>query len=316
MRQQTRRTFLKNAFAAGAGAALAASEVGPLSCVWGAEAAFRPKYAICNETFQDWPFDKAFAFSAECGYTGVEIAPFTISKYVTDVSAARRKEIRRQAEKAGLEIIGLHWLLAKTEGFYLTSPDAAVRKKTSAYLGELARMCADFGGKILVLGSPKQRDLLPGVSRDAAMKYATDVLAAVMPTLEKCGVVAALEPLSPKETNFMNTAADGVELAKLVDSPYCRLHLDCKAMSSEPTPIPELIRRYKSWMVHFHANDPNLQGPGFGKLDFVPIFNALADVDYRGWVSVEVFDYTPGLERLARESIRYMKECAGKVSVQ
>lgn len=270
------------------------------------------KYAICNETFENWPFDKAFAFAAECGYQGLEIAPFTIANNVTEISAARRTEIRRQAEKVKLQIIGLHWLLAKTTGFYLTTPDSAVRRRTAEYLGELARFSADLGGKLMVLGSPKQRDILPGVTREQAMKYAADTLSAAMPMMEKTDVTIALEPLAPADTNFMLTAAEGVELMKLVDSPRCRLHLDCKAMATEPTPIPELIRKHRGEFIHFHANDANLQGPGFGKLDFVPIFKALKEVDYHGWISVEVFDYTPGIERLAKESIDYMKKCEAK----
>jgi sugar phosphate isomerase/epimerase len=268
------------------------------------------RYAICNELFGNWPFEKAFGFAAECGYKGLEIAPFTLGKEPTKTLAAQRAEVRKQAEAAGLEIIGLHWLLAKTEGFHLTSPDAAVRRKTAEYFGNLARLCADLGGRIMVLGSPKQRDLAAGMSKQQGMKFAADVLQAAAPTCEKTGVVIALEPLAPAETNFLTSAAEGAELANLVNSPTCRLHLDCKAMAAEDTPIPDLIHKYRKLMVHFHANDPNRQGPGFGKLDFVPIMRALAEIDYRGWVSVEPLDYTPGVERLARESIRYLRKCA------
>ena len=251
--------------------------------------------------------------AAECGYTGLEIAPFTLAKYVTEISPARRQEIGKTVRKAGLEVVGLHWLLAKTEGFHLTSPDASVRRKTAAYLCELARFCGDVGGKIMVLGSPKQRDLAPGMTHQTGMNYAAEVLRAAMPTMEKTGVTVGLEPLTRQETNFMNTAADGVELVGLVGSPHCRLHLDCKAMAgAEQEPIAAVIHRYHSWLVHFHANDPNLQGPGFGSLDFRPILKALGEVGYRGWISVEVFDYTPGPERLARESIRYMRDCLTK----
>ena len=101
-------------------------------------------------------------------------------------------------------------------------------------------------------------------------------------------------------------------MVALVDSPTCRLHLDCKAMAAERTPIPEIIHKYREQFVHFHANDPNRQGPGFGKLDFVPILKALREINYGGWVSVEVFDYTPGPERLARESIKYLRRCEAK----
>jgi sugar phosphate isomerase/epimerase len=267
------------------------------------------KFAICNETFLDWPFDKAFAFARECGYTAVEIAPFTIDTYATNVTAAKRAEIVQQAKAAGLEIIGLHWLLAKTEGFYLTTPDAAVRKKTADYLVELVRLCRDLGGHLMVLGSPKQRNLLPGVTHDEAMKYAADTLRQMAPALDHYGVTLALEPLGPEEGDFLRTADLGVELMKMVGSPRCRLHLDVKAMASEAKPVCDIIRDNASAMVHFHANDPNRRGPGMGAVDFVPIFQTLLDINYNGWVSVEVFDYSPGVESLAQDSIRYMQKC-------
>lgn len=271
------------------------------------------KYAICNETFLDWPFEKAFAFARELGYTGIEIAPFTIDPDARNISEARRREVRRQAEAADLNVVGLHWLLAKTEGFYLTTPDAAVRRATSEYLAELARLCRDLGGRFLVLGSPLQRNLLPGITHDQALEYAADVICGALPVLEETDTVLAVEPLGPAEGNFLNRSDDGVQLIEMVGSAHCRLHLDCKAMSSEPEPIADNIRRHAAWMVHFHANDANRLGPGMGEIDFVPIFTALAEIDYRGWVSVEVFDYTPGVERLARDSIEYMRWCEEQV---
>ena len=266
------------------------------------------KFAICNETFQDWPFEKAFAFAAELGYTGIEFAPFTMNTDAYQISAAQRAQVRRQAEAAGLETVGLHWLLAKTTGYYLTTPDEAVRKKTADYFGELARLCRDLGGKLLVLGSPMQRNLLPGVTHDQAMELAADCLKRAMPTIAECGVTLLVEPLGPAEGDFLNTADLGVQLCQMIDSPHCRLHLDVKAMSSEAKPIPQIIRECAAWMDHFHANDANRRGPGMGEIDFRPIFQTLRDINYRGWVSVEVFDYEPGVEALARESIEYMKK--------
>ena len=81
-------------------------------------------YAICNETFQDWPLEKACECAAACGYTGLEVAQFTLAKLATDVTAAERAKIRTTIEAAGLTPIGLHWLLAKTECFHATTRDA------------------------------------------------------------------------------------------------------------------------------------------------------------------------------------------------
>jgi sugar phosphate isomerase/epimerase len=270
------------------------------------------KFAICNETFGDRSFADTFSTIAKLGYTGVEIAPFTFAPHdepfdLFKVPAERILEMRTAADNAGLEIIGLHWLLAKTEGLYLTSPDPTIRRRTAEYLSKLAEVCADLGGKILVLGSPKQRNLLPGVSLDDAMAYAVEVLHGAIGACAQYGVTIGIEPLGPMDGNFLLTAESGIKLVKMVKSPHCKLHLDVKAMSSEGKPIPDIIRNSRKWLIHFHSNDPNLLGPGMGDVDFHPIFAALKETNYDGWISVEVFKYEPSPDDIARQSIEYMK---------
>ncbi len=272
------------------------------------------KFGICNETFQDWPLDRAFAFAQECGYTGIEIAPFTLASDARAIDATQRDAVRRAAETHELEVIGLHWLLAKTEGYHLTTADRTIRQRTADYFGELARLCRDLGGRVLVFGSPQQRNLPEGMSSEEGIEHALEVIQAALPTIEECDVILAMEPLGPAEGNFLNTAQSAIELIERVGSPNCRLHLDVKAMSSEATPIAEIIRMSAPFLQHFHANDANRLGPGFGEIEFEPIFEALGQIDYRGWVSVEVFDYSPGVETLARESIDYMQECLTRLA--
>ena len=265
-------------------------------------------FAICNELFEGWSFDRVCKYVKSVGYDGLELAPFTLAPLITDLDLRERAELRKQAEAAGVTIIGLHWLLARTEGLHLTTSDAGVRARTAKYLVALAQATRDLGGDLMVFGSPKQRSLSDGVSWDQAFDHATEVFREAMPGIADCGVRLCMEPLAPTETNFINTCAEGARLLDAVGHPNFVLHLDVKAMSSEAIPIPQLIRRYVPRTGHFHANDPNMKGPGFGDMDFVPIFRALNDAGYAKWVSVEVFDYTPDPETIASESIRYMKE--------
>lgn len=267
------------------------------------------KYAICNETFEGWEHTRICGRIAELGYTGLELAPYTIAPQITEVSAMHRAQLRREANAAGVEIIGLHWLLAKTQGMHITSPQPETRARTGNYLTELARAAADLGGNILVLGSPLQRNIPVGYTTAQAEEFALETLSYCLPALEQSRVFLCLEPLGPAETNFLNTAAEGVALARRLAHPFVKLHLDVKAMSTEAAPVPDVIRANREFIHHFHANDPNRRGPGFGETDFKPIFRALREIDYAGWVSVEVFDYSPDPDTIARESLRYMRVC-------
>jgi sugar phosphate isomerase/epimerase len=287
------------------------AEVAGARMKWRNDEDCRLKFAICNELYEGWPLARICRSVADLGYTGLEIAPYTLAACVTDISATRRAEYRRQAIDAGIKIIGLHWLLAGTTGFHLNDPDSSVRRRTAEYLAELVHCCADLGGELMVFGSPAARQLPPGVSMDDAFQFAADTIRRITDTLTARAVDFCIEPLASTETDFIQTANDAVRLIRLVDHPRVLLHLDVKAMSSEPTPIPAIIRAHAAHLRHFHANDANRRGPGMGEIDFVPIFCALRDVNYDKWVSVEVFDFSPDPETIARESIAYMRRCLG-----
>lgn len=265
------------------------------------------RFAICNETFGDWELKKAVDYAVAAGYQGWEVAPFMLADRIEEFTAAQRAGYAAEVRAAGLEVIGLHWLLAKTSGYHLTSPDPNVRKATSEYLGSLARLCADLGGSIMVLGSPQQRNILPGLTSQQAFESAIEVLESAIPVLEETGVKIALEPLGPQETNFLNTAAEARRLYERLGSKSIGLHLDMKAMSTEEIPIPDLIEGNQDWLLHFHANDPNKLGPGMGSLEVEPAMASLVKIGYSGWVSVEVFDYSPGAEVLADQSIANLR---------
>ena len=215
--------------------------------------------------------------------------------------------MREAAARNQVEIVGIHWVLVKPEGLHINHPDKSLRDRTEKYSCDLVDFCADLGGRVMVVGSPKQRNVLPGVSREQAWDWAAATFNNAVARAEQREVTICFEPLAPAETNFINTAAEALQFVQRVPSPRFKIILDVKAMCSETKSIPQIIRESWPHFAHFHANDRNLKGPGFGDLDFKPIAVALQAVGYRGFVSVEVFSFEEGAEVIARRSLEYLQ---------
>lgn len=267
------------------------------------------QFGICNEIFQGWKLEDAMAFAHSTGYNAIEIAPFTLGRPVDQIPAEERETIRATARRIGISISGIHWVLVQTEGLHLTHPDPAVRERTSRYFCDLVDFCADIGGETIVVGSPKQRNILEGVTAAQAWHWAGRTFEASIQQAESRKVTICFEPLAPSETNFINTAEDAIRFVKEKRSERFKIILDVKAMSSESKPIPDIIRASWPNFAYFHANDRNLKGPGFGDVDFVPIAAALREVGYQGVVSVEVFNFDEGPEAIAQRSLEYLRKC-------
>jgi len=267
------------------------------------------KISICNELFEGWDIEKTFDYVAQLGYDGVELAPFTLGETALDISAAARNSIRIAAKKAGIEIVGLHWLLVKPEGLYINHPDSDIRKKTQGYLKALIDLCGDLGGKVLVHGSPQQRNIKEGWDPHEAWKHARETFQICAEAARSRDVFYCLEALTTADTNFINTIDQALRMVTEIGLPNFQTMFDCRSIhAGAGSELPNVLRMALATgkLRHVHVNDPNGRGPGFGDLQFAPLLKILSEADYQGYISVEVFDFAPDPRTIAARSLGYL----------
>jgi sugar phosphate isomerase/epimerase len=119
------------------------------------------RYAICNEHWGSLPFAQTCERIAAAGFEGVEIAPFTLHEDPRELTDHDAITVTKAAKDAGIQVIGLHWILTRPAFLHITTPDATLRRDAAKLGQKLARLCGMIGGKVMVWGSPKARNLLP-----------------------------------------------------------------------------------------------------------------------------------------------------------
>lgn len=266
------------------------------------------RHATCNEAFQDYDFRHACELIRSIGYTGIEIAPFTLASDPMDLTIEQRKEYRRIITGEGLTFVGLHWLMVSSKPLHVTTADADLRTRSWEYVKNLIDLCADLGpGGVMVFGSPKQRSSTPGTTPPEATKRWRDGLAHVAPHAEARGVTILPEALPSSQSDVVCTLEEAVHIVREIGSPAIQTMFDTHNAEDETQNHAELVERHFDVIRHVHVNEMDGRHPGTGDYNFLPIFDVLRRKQYSGWISLEAFDFSCGAERLARESLRYLE---------
>lgn len=265
------------------------------------------RLAICSETFVGMTFAQACRAAKRTGYSAIEIEPAQLSPEPASLPPAARREVRRIMDSEGLACTGLHSFLKAPAGLHLTAPDDAVRRRTWAYFARLIDLAADLADKpVMVLGSSKQRQAVGGVTPAAAAERIADGLQQLAPHAENRGVCIAMEPLAPQLCNVVNTLAEAMAIVRAVHSPAVQTIFDTHNTAAEKLPVDALIRQYFPWIRHVHLNEMDGRRPGAGNFPFPLALRTLQELGYRGWYSVEVFDFKPDGETVARLASEYL----------
>ena len=263
------------------------------------------RLSLCNEVIRELPFDRQCALAAALGYRGLEVAPFTCGDDAWRMPSSKRGDIRNACRAAGIEVSGLHWLLAAPAGLSITTSDRAVWQKSVDVLRASVDLCAELGGAYLVHGSPAQRR----VADRSDVERAQEAWTIAAEAAQKAGVVYCLEPLARPDCNFVNTLAEASAVVQRIGNPAFKSMIDTLAASlMEREPVADVIAK---WMPtglvrHIQLNDRNKRGPGEGSDKFAPVLAALKETGYDGWVAMEPFIYEPDGPTCAARMIGYV----------
>ena len=275
----------------------------------------RFKLAICNETFQGWDVIAGLRGALETGYTGVEIAPFTLSGDPASVPASKRREYRDVMESEGIGYVGLHSLLTEPRGeLHITTPNDGVRQRSWEYFRQLIDLCADLGDNgMMVLGSGRQRSAVEGSTVEDATKRLRDGLAEVATQAQERGVLILPETLAPHLSDVLTSMEQTVALVREIGHPAVQTMFDTHNAVAEELPHDLLIKQHAELIRHVQINEMDGRHPGTGSYDFSVPMQALKDIRYDGWLSLEVFKFEPSGEEIARVSSRYLRDVESRL---
>jgi D-psicose/D-tagatose/L-ribulose 3-epimerase len=269
---------------------------------------FRFRQAICNEVYKDWDFAESCRSIRKAGYTGIEIAPFTLAEDPATVPPAQRRECKRIMAEEGLAFVGLHWLMVSPKGLHVTAPDSALRERSWTHIRNLIDLCADLGpGGIMVFGSPQQRTTTGGITRSEATANFITGLTGVVPHAEERGVTILVEALPPSQCDVVQSLDEAAQIVRDIGSPAVKTMFDTHNAVEETEAHADLVNRHFDIIRHVHVNEMDGRHPGQADYDFKPVLAMLKRRGYGGWVSLEAFDFTPGAETIANQSLRYLE---------
>jgi len=276
---------------------------------------FAFRHAMCNEPFGQLPLAETCRAIRRAGYSGIEIAPFTLAETPAAITPAQRTECRDLIQSEGLVFAGLHWLMVSPKGLHVTTPDAELRRRSWDHIRALIDLCADLGPHgVMVFGSPQQRSTTGGSTRQEATRRFIDGLAGVAPHAAARGVTVLVEALPANQSDIVQSLAEAAAIVREIASPGVATMFDVHNAIDETEPHEALIDRYFDLISHVHVNELDGRHCGTGAYDYRPMFDVLRRRGYSGWISLEAFDFTPGAEQLAVESLRCLEGAIARLA--
>ncbi len=256
------------------------------------------------------------------GFDGVEIPVF-------GGAPADYKPVRTELDKLGLKCTTVTILTKDTNAI---SPDAAIRQKAVEWLKTVVEINHVLGSETVVGPYHSAIGEFSGTGPTSdEKKHSADVLRQVAEFAKQANLMMAVEYLNRFECYLLTTAAQAVELVKMVDHPSFRTMYDSFHAHIEEKDPAAAIRTVAPVLGHVHISENDRGTPGTGQVNWDDTFATLSEVGYDGWMTIEAFgralpdlaaatkvwrDLFPSPEDVYTKGITFIKERLGGIGTR
>lgn len=187
----------------------------------------------------------------------VDIAP---SKYIDTKKPVDRSEVQRVKDvwlSGGIRPLGMQSLLFGTEGLNVFG-DTATQDRMLSHLDRICAIGDGLGARLLVFGSPRNRDC-SGLEERDTHDTAVSFFRRLGDIAKKHNVTVCLEPNPSRyNANFMTSSIETADVVMAVDHENIKMQLDTGAMCINGEIQEETLKRVKAYIGHIHISEPDL----------------------------------------------------------
>ena len=166
--------------------------------------------------------------------------------------------------------------------------EEAILGSALEYAGRAFERAAAMGAKVIVFGSCGAKNIPAGFPHDRARLQLIELLRNLQDMVKPYNITIALEPVNTRESNFIISAAEGLEIVRELSLDNIKLLIDYYHMRME-NEDPRIISRAGKVLRHLHiaSREKRLFPKPDDNEDYRGFFDLLKNAEYDGRISIE-----------------------------
>lgn len=264
------------------------------------------KLAVSNIAWPKTCAEEHLEILREMGCEGVEVSPSMVWQDPENVGIRRARKFLSLLKNHSLCVPSLHTLTYGRSDLALFE----TRERREELIGFLGRICAlaeMLECPLVVFGSPKSRNI-PNSGTGDFNSIALESFFRIAENARKHGVTFLIEPLTCKETNFINSCSEAVSLINQIGHPSLGLHVDLRAAFEEEHNLASTLMEYRQYIRHFHVSNPDLAPPSSSCSKHRLASEAISKISYSGYLSIEMKQGFGETKSVLREAIQFIRD--------